>query len=102
MKLFFKIPKIHGIFMYICPEITKTNNMENNNNESQNKIVLSHLQLYRTITPLDAISKYLILRLGARIHNLRSEGHNIVTHMEKSGKKRYAKYEYIKPKEEIN
>ena len=44
--------------------------------ESQNKMVKNHLDKYGRIDAITAIKKYLILRLAARISNLRDEGIN--------------------------
>ena len=45
--------------------------------KSQNDAILSHLRR-SPITPLEAIQKYGCLRLGARIFELRQQGHEIV------------------------
>lgn len=39
--------------------------------------VLRHLREFGTITPMDAIREYGCLRLGARICDLRRDGHQI-------------------------
>ena len=39
--------------------------------------VLRHLREFGTITPMDAIREYGCLRLGARICDLRQDGHQI-------------------------
>ena len=54
--------------------------------------VLTHLQTYGSITPLEALEKYGSFRLGALIFNLRKEGHDIETNI--VPKKGYAKYTY--------
>ena len=54
--------------------------------------VLTHLQNYGSITPLEALEKYGSFRLGALIFNLRKEGHDIETNI--VPKKGYAKYTY--------
>ncbi len=51
----------------------------NKNSKSQNERVLNHLQKHGKITPLQALKRFGCLRLGARIFELRSEGHDIVT-----------------------
>ena len=75
--------------------------------DTQKKNVMEHLQSGRTITPLEALSMYGSLRLGAIIHVLRKElelegrGRQIVTHNaekldEKTGRtKRFARYELV-------
>ena len=64
--------------------------------ESQNKMLLNYLMRGWAITPIDALELFGILRLGARIHNLRQKGHNITTTLVKDGNKRYASYRLIK------
>lgn len=44
---------------------------------SQNDTILTHLQAFGRITSLEAIKKYGITRLSARIYDLREAGHNI-------------------------
>lgn len=63
---------------------------------SQDKIVRNHLEAGSTINPLIAYEKYGILRLGARIFNLRKEGLHITTRMKYKGRKRWAEYELSK------
>ena len=67
-------------------------------NTSQNQMVLEHLQKHRSITGWDAISKYHITRLAARIKNLKDSGHNIITVMEYAESRRWAKYTLLKGK----
>lgn len=45
--------------------------------ESQNAAILAHLKTGRSITPIDALNEYGCFRLGARIHELKKDGHNI-------------------------
>jgi len=59
---------------------------------SKQEKVLTHLQTYGSITPLEALEKYGSFRLGALIFNLRQEGHDIETNI--VPKKGYAKYTY--------
>lgn len=47
----------------------------------QNKAVLSHLQQHGFITQDIAVECLGIRRLGARIYELRAEGHEIATHI---------------------
>lgn len=60
--------------------------------KSQNAKILDHLQKGNSITPLLALSKFNCLRLSGRIHNLRSQGHDIKTDIVKKGNKHFAKY----------
>lgn len=51
---------------------------------NQNEKVLRHLNDYGSITSLEALNGYGIMRLGARIYDLRSEGYPIVSEMTRS------------------
>lgn len=66
--------------------------------ESQKIMILKYLQSGRLLTSLDALKKFNCMRLGARIFNLRAEGHVIETNMVMVGKnkKRIAVYKYGK------
>lgn len=44
---------------------------------SQCERILRHLRDYRTITPIEALSEYGCMRLGARIFDLKKMGYNI-------------------------
>ena len=64
---------------------------------SQKMKVLRFLQDDGSITPLDALREFGILRLAARIWELRKAGYNIIKVMEKSVNRygdtvRYARY----------
>lgn len=64
---------------------------------SQNDIIISHMRLNpEGITPWEAMNFYGIMRLGARVWELRDLGYNIEkqTEEKKRGKKtiRYARY----------
>ena len=48
---------------------------------TQNEKVLKHLEDYGSITPLEAMNDYGIMRLGARICDLRKKGYPIVSEM---------------------
>jgi hypothetical protein len=56
--------------------------------DSQNKQILAHLQRGDALTPIEALTKYNCFRLASRIHELRTDGHDIMTIKEKlpSGK----------------
>jgi hypothetical protein len=58
-------------------------------------MVLEHLLLKGTITPLDALVEYGCFRLGARIYDLKKRGYKIMTHHETKNGKTYARYELI-------
>lgn len=56
--------------------------------------VLNHLQTRGSISPMEAIITYGIMRLAPAIHDLRSAGHEISTELRADAKgKRYAHYE---------
>jgi hypothetical protein len=55
---------------------------------TQAEKVLRHLRDYGSITPLTAMSDYGIMRLGARIYDLRQLGHPIISEHER-GTNRY-------------
>ena len=48
---------------------------------SQKKVILAHLRRFGSIEPMTALREYGCYRLGARIGDLRADGHNIVTEM---------------------
>lgn len=64
---------------------------------SQNDIVLKHLKVYETITPLEGLRKYRIGNVQGRIADLRLRGHEIATHQ--SDPHDYATYELIETNE---
>lgn len=55
---------------------------------SQCNRVLQHLQAYGSITPLEAMQEYGIMRLGARIYDLKKMGYSINSSRE-TGENRY-------------
>jgi hypothetical protein len=59
---------------------------------TQTDAIRSHLITRRVITPLDALNEYGCFRLAARIVELRREGLDIETVIEKRNGKRYARY----------
>lgn len=66
---------------------------------SQCERILRHLQDYGSITPMEAISDYGIMRLGARIFELKDRGYLIVTDTVRARNRygeptHYAKYVY--------
>ena len=46
---------------------------------TQNDRILRHLEDYGSITQMDAIRDYGIMRLASRVNDLRREGHPIIT-----------------------
>jgi hypothetical protein len=61
---------------------------------SQTDQVLARLRLNgsRGLTPLEALNDLGVFRLGARVWDLRREGHLIINEWMESGGKRYARY----------
>ena len=59
---------------------------------TQQQVILEHLETYNSITPLDALTRYGIMRLAARVSELKSEGYPIVATMKKHNGRRYASY----------
>lgn len=49
---------------------------------TQTEMILGHLKEHGSITPLEAIRDYGIMRLGARIWDLRDKGYEIETQTE--------------------
>lgn len=60
---------------------------------NQCTLILTHLQMGKTLTQADAIRLFGCYRLGARILELREEGYNIITLHEKNhGRGHHARY----------
>ena len=59
---------------------------------SQTEVILNHLKKYGKITSLEAFGEYQILRLSARIHDLRDLGYNITTESKTKNGKTFAIY----------
>ena len=55
---------------------------------TQNDRILRHLQDYGSITSMEAMADYGIMRLASRVNDLRRDGHNIVTEVV-TGSNRY-------------
>lgn len=66
--------------------------------ESQTVLIRKHLESGKTITPLEALSMYGCLRLGARIYDLRQDGLPVKTEIKRNGRKRFAEYSLLKQK----
>lgn len=62
---------------------------------SQTDAILSHLQR-RPLTSIEAIERLRVLRLAARIRDLRDRGHNIYSTMVERDGKRFARYVLLK------
>lgn len=64
--------------------------------KGQSAMILDHLQRGDGITALDSLRLYGVLRLAARIEELRKDGHIIQTHIVKVGDKEIARYTLVK------
>lgn len=63
---------------------------------NQCTLILTHLQMGKTLTQKDAIRLFGCYRLGARIMDLRQAGHNIITLWEKNhGHGQHARYALV-------
>lgn len=51
---------------------------------TQNQMILMHLQDYGSITSIEAMQEYGIMRLASRINDLKREGYSIVSETMKS------------------
>lgn len=64
--------------------------------KSQKDQILEHLEKHGSITPLEAQTLYGCMRLGARIWDLKHDGHAIITELvevnTRSGKAHIARY----------
>ena len=64
---------------------------------TQCEMILNHLEKYHQITPREALSRYGVMRLGARIWDLKRAGYLITNEWEVSQNRfcertRYARY----------
>jgi len=59
---------------------------------TQSETIVSHLKQYGSITPLEALTRYGIMRLAARVNELRNEGIDIVSDLKVHDGRRYASY----------
>jgi hypothetical protein len=61
--------------------------------KQQRAVVLEHLKQWGSITSFEAIERYNITRLAARVHDLRKLGHTIETHkIDVEGGHAFARY----------
>lgn len=64
--------------------------------ETQTAQILARLKTGRSITPLEALHDFQCFRLGARIFDLKQDGHNIVSELvEVAPGKRVASYTLV-------
>ena len=59
---------------------------------SQCKNILSHLKRGRSLTAIQALDMFGVMRLAARVSDLRDSGHQIITTPIHRGAKRFASY----------
>lgn len=59
---------------------------------SQNARIIDYLARGRTLTPLEALRRFGAFRLGARVHDLKRQGHLITSKLIKCGDTRVAQY----------
>ncbi len=61
--------------------------------DSQSSSILSHLQEGKSISPIEALNLFGCFRLGARIFDLKADGHDIAMEWETDGLgKKWARY----------
>ena len=60
--------------------------------ETQAAWILAYLRKYKHLTPMQAMRRNGIMRLAARINDLRNRGHNIRTELTVERGKRFARY----------
>jgi len=61
---------------------------------SQKEMVLNHLETYGTITPLEALTRYGVMRLAAVVHKLKNDGFSIRSTMKQHDGRQYASYSF--------
>lgn len=59
---------------------------------TQKEIVINHIERYGSITPLEALTRYGIMRLASRVNDLRNEGWCIQSTMKQHDGRKYASY----------
>lgn len=59
---------------------------------TQNEMILAHLKKGQPLTSLEALNLFNCFRLPSRIHNLKMEGHNIMSQLVERNGKFVAKY----------
>jgi hypothetical protein len=64
---------------------------------TQAEAIRAHLESGLDLTPITALDLYGVFRLAARVDELRDEGMDIETIIEKRGRKRYARYKLRGP-----
>jgi hypothetical protein len=64
---------------------------------TQNTAILKHLQRGRTLTPLQALSKFDCWALSSRTSDLKKMGYDVRKDLVTKGGKTFAKYYLVKP-----
>ena len=62
---------------------------------SQYNQILQHLKSGKTLTQMGALNKFGCMRLGARIHEIKSKGHVINSEMITVDDKTFARYKLV-------
>lgn len=70
--------------------------------DTQNAMVLHHMQTIGPLSPLEALNRYGIFRLGARRYDLIKLGYDVRTRIVKHGRKRFAEYFLPLPKGQLD
>lgn len=66
---------------------------------TQSKLILNYLKSGKSITPLEALNLFGCFRLGARIFDLKEQGHDIEMKMISRDGKYYASYKLVTDKQ---
>jgi len=59
---------------------------------TQNNLILDYFLAGNSLTPLDALNKFGCFRLGARVYDLKKQGHNIKSRLIGNSGKNFAQY----------
>jgi len=79
---------------YVSRHYEKVNPRASRASHPVNQTALRHLKNRKTISPMEALATYGIMRLAPAIHDLRAAGYNIKTEIRQDAKgHRYARYE---------
>ncbi len=62
---------------------------------TQADMILTHLKRHKTITPMQAWSRYSITRLADVVHKLRRHGYCVLTEPQRANGSTYAKYRLV-------
>ncbi len=59
---------------------------------TQKDTIINHINQYGSTTPLEALTRYGIMRLASRVNEIRNEGLDIVSDLKVHDGRRYASY----------